>query len=166
MVNPWFQKGKQSLLQLPSTGAYTVLWNLDIRSCSAKQWIYLKLLHVVWKQQNQCLIQTHLGNLWHHFDRCYCDICCWVRETMGQIISFWWWCNTVTQIWFWESTVVRRSCTNLLGPYHCHTSNFYSMQPSAFQSFNEPSLNLDIRSWSAKQWIYFKLLHVLWKKQN
>jgi hypothetical protein len=37
MGNPWFQEGSQSLLQLSSTGAYTVLWNLDIWSRIAKQ---------------------------------------------------------------------------------------------------------------------------------
>jgi len=69
MGNPWFQEGSQSLLQLSSTGAYTVLWNLDIRSRSAKQWINfkLKMLHFVWEQQNQCLIQTYMGNLWYLF---------------------------------------------------------------------------------------------------
>ena len=115
MGNPWFQKGMQSLFQLSSTGAYTVHWNLDIQSRSAKQWINfkLKMFHVMWKQQNQCLVQTYLGNLWHYFNRCHCYHCCWVWATWERIV------------WFWYKNWNPNTCSRLLGPYHCHPSNSY-----------------------------------------
>ena len=119
MGNPWFQEGSQSLFQLSSTGAYTVLWNLDIRSCSAKQWINFKL-----ELQNQCFIQTYMGNLWHLFNRCHCYICCWV------------WVWEIT--WFFVPNVCitwlgYRSCFNIRGTYDCHSSDSYWVFASGWQ---------------------------------
>ena len=125
MGNPWFQESNQSMLQLSSIGAYTVLWNLDIWSRSAKQWINFKLLCFMWMQQIKSILQTHLGVLWHHFNWCNFYLCLWVREFITKIFWFW--------LVFIKGLLGGSTCSNLLGPYHCHSSNSYWVCASCWQ---------------------------------